>query len=122
MSHIFDALQRSEAERSGKELSSMELLELAELEATRKWDEELTVEPRKRSTPVEQETPFRVDKSLPVDATGELPAASRLAPADTSTSSFIPQAQAGFCWKSVRILPVTISPHPTRRPQRLIRR
>jgi capsular exopolysaccharide synthesis family protein len=88
MSHIFDALQRSEAERSGKDLSSMELLELAELEATRKWDNEPTVEPRKRSTPVEHEPPFRVDKSLPTDASGELAATTKLAPADDGSEFF----------------------------------
>jgi capsular exopolysaccharide synthesis family protein len=90
MSYIFDALQRSEAERSGRDLSSMELLELVEREAAAKLDGEPTVEPRKRSTPVE---PFPIvrrspDRSLPVDVTGELSAASRLAPADDGSEFF----------------------------------
>jgi capsular exopolysaccharide synthesis family protein len=88
MSHIFDALQRSEAERSGRNLSSMELLELAEREAAAKWDSEPTVEPSKRSTPVEHELPFRIDRSLPVDAAGELSAASKPAPADDGSEFF----------------------------------
>jgi capsular exopolysaccharide synthesis family protein len=88
MSHIFDALQRSEAERSGKDLSSMELLELAELEATRKWDNEPTLGPRKRSTLVEHEPSLSINKSLPADATGDLPVASRLVPADDGSEFF----------------------------------
>ena len=52
MSHIFDALQRSEAERSGTKLASQpmatELLERAEREAAAQWDSEPIerVEPR----------------------------------------------------------------------------
>ncbi len=48
MSHIFDALQRSEAERSGKDrpvtAAATELLERAERQAVRQWRSESSIE------------------------------------------------------------------------------
>jgi capsular exopolysaccharide synthesis family protein len=71
MSHIFDALQRSEAERSGADVSSTsvatELLERAERQAISKWDDA----PAVRSSvlaPLEHEAPFRTEAGLPIVA------------------------------------------------------
>ncbi|HEY1580398.1 MAG TPA: CpsD/CapB family tyrosine-protein kinase [Terracidiphilus sp.] len=93
MSHIFDALQRSEAERSGGKASSTfvatELLELAEREAAAKWDSsETVVEPRRRPTPLEHELPFGMDLSAPEETIAEIPASPQLAPAEEAAEFF----------------------------------
>jgi capsular exopolysaccharide synthesis family protein len=86
MSHIFDALQRSEAERSGGNRSSIsvatELLELAERDAVAKWGGEAAAEPRERSASLERELPSSMDRSSPTEAIAELPASLGLAQVD----------------------------------------
>lgn len=78
MSHIFDALQRSEAERSGADRSSIsiatELLELAERDAVAKWDVEASGEPRKRPASLDHEPASSMDRSSPSESIAELPA------------------------------------------------
>jgi capsular exopolysaccharide synthesis family protein len=93
MSHIFDALQRSEAERSGGDASSIfvatELLELAEREAAAKWDSiEATVEPRRRPASLEHELSPGMERSLPGETIAGLPAPPRLALADEGSEFF----------------------------------
>jgi capsular exopolysaccharide synthesis family protein len=70
MSHIFDALQRSEAERSGFDLSSTpvatELLERAERQAASKFESASEVEPLGAVVPLEHEAPFRGGVDVPI--------------------------------------------------------
>jgi capsular exopolysaccharide synthesis family protein len=92
MSHIFDALQRSEAERSGADVSSTsvatELLERAERQVISKWDDAPTVKPSDAFAPLEHEAPFRTDTGLP--SVGELgaPAGPRVLPDDERDEIF----------------------------------
>jgi capsular exopolysaccharide synthesis family protein len=92
MSHIFDALQRSEAERSGAGRSSIsvvtELLELAERDAVAKWDGEAAAEPRDRPASLEHELLSSMDRSSPSEAIAEPPVSSRLAPMDEGSEVF----------------------------------
>lgn len=73
MSHIFDALQRSEAERFGADLSSTpaatELLERAERQAISKWDAAPAVEPFEPLAPLGQDDPARIEAGLPMRRT-----------------------------------------------------
>jgi len=86
MSHIFDALQRSEAERFGADLSSTsvatELLERAERQAISKWDAAPAVEPPDALVPLEHDDPFRIEAGLPIAADLAAPAGSRLSSDD----------------------------------------
>jgi capsular exopolysaccharide synthesis family protein len=92
MSHIFDALQRSEAERSGFDLSSTsvatELLERAERQAASKWDDAPAVPPSEALAPLEHEAPFRTESGLPTAAGPVAPAAPRLSPDDEQGEIF----------------------------------
>jgi capsular exopolysaccharide synthesis family protein len=85
MSHIFDALQRSEAERSGFDLSSTpvatELLERAERQAISKFNGATEVMPLGAVAPLEQEAPFRAVADLPIAADISAPDL-RVAPGD----------------------------------------
>ncbi len=84
MSHIFDALQRSEAERSGFDLSSTsvatELLERAERQAVSKFDAAPEVELAAAAAALEHEAAFRRGSDLPVAAEVSIPDDLRLAP------------------------------------------
>lgn len=86
MSHIFDALQRSEAERSGADRSSIsiatELLELAERDAVAKWDGEAAGEPRKRPASLDHEPASSMDRSSPSETIADPSASPGLAPVD----------------------------------------
>lgn len=86
MSHIFDALQRSEAERSGFDLSSpsvaTELLERAERQAASKFDSAPEVERAGAATPLEHSVPFRAGLEMPVTAEINSPDDHRVTPGD----------------------------------------
>ena len=88
MSHIFDALQRSEAERSGADLSSMsfatELLERAERQATSQWAGTPAFQQPGASEPLEHEAPFHIEAGLPIAADLDVPVGLKLSPADES--------------------------------------
>jgi capsular exopolysaccharide synthesis family protein len=77
MSHIFDALQRSEAERSGSDRSrtsvATELLERAERQAVSKYDTAPEIESVDVLTPLEHETPFLRGGDLPIAANNGAP-------------------------------------------------
>jgi capsular exopolysaccharide synthesis family protein len=96
MSHIFDALQRSEAERSGAAPSSMsgvtELLELAERHAASETDGEDNPEPSTVSAAVEREPSFRIDADSSIASVPEASVSARLAPADDG-SEFLGECQ-----------------------------
>jgi len=79
MSHIFDALQRSEAESSGADLQGLleatELLKRAERRASSKWEAEIEVEKRSDAAMPVPESQFEVRErfaaamlELPVEA------------------------------------------------------
>jgi hypothetical protein len=85
MSHIFDALQRSEAERPGADISSTpvatEMLERAERQAISRWDGVRAVKPSDALASLEHEARFRAEDGLPIvadpkvlssDETGEI--------------------------------------------------
>ena len=67
MSHIFDALQRSEAERSGIDLSALsgatELLQRAERQAASKWETAVLSEQPDATKSAERDTSPRPDRS-----------------------------------------------------------
>lgn len=80
MSHIFDALQRSEAERSGIDLSALstatELLLRAERRASSKWETEILSEPPATAEVAKHDESFAPQKVSPVVLTSEASAAS----------------------------------------------
>ena len=86
MSHIFDALQRSEAERSGSGLSSTylatELLERAEQEAASKFDAAPAAEPPGAAPSFEADASFRQGAGSPVIAGIGAPDDLTLSPSD----------------------------------------
>jgi capsular exopolysaccharide synthesis family protein len=90
MSHIFDALQRSEAERSGFDLSSTpvatELLERAERQAVSKFDAAPEVERVGVVVPLEHEASFRGAVDLPIMAGMSAPDDLRVSPGDEESN------------------------------------
>ena len=84
MSHIFDALQRSEDERSGTDSSApseaTELLRRAERRAASKWETTALVEQSAAPEGAERDTSFGPEE-VPPDATAqEAPSAGELSP------------------------------------------
>jgi len=86
MSHIFDALQRSEAERSGSTLSSTyvatELLERAEQQAISKFDTAPAIELPGAAPLLEHEASFRHRPDSPIMANSGAPDDRTLSPSD----------------------------------------
>jgi capsular exopolysaccharide synthesis family protein len=80
MSHIFDALQRSEAERSGINFSALseatEMLQRAERRAASKWETALLCEQPDAAKRADRDVSFGLSGELPV---GTTPAASAVA-------------------------------------------
>jgi protein-tyrosine kinase len=81
MSHIFDALQRSEAERSGIGSTALsevtEMLKHAERRATSKWEASLLSEQPDATKIASRDLPLGLAGALPVDTTAEVFAAAR---------------------------------------------
>ena len=73
MSHIFDALQRSEAERSESGLSALSgataLLERAERQAASKWETAVLPEQSDASRSAERDTSFGLRRFISCDCT-----------------------------------------------------
>jgi capsular exopolysaccharide synthesis family protein len=94
MSQIFDALQRSEAERSGIDLSGLreatEVLRRAERQATAQWQAEtLPVQPEDTGSSQSQETTsFGLHTPLPVGKPVKAPETSDLSLADECLDVF----------------------------------
>lgn len=92
MSHIFDALQRSEAERSGSDLLSTsvatELLERAEQQAVSKYDAAPEAKPARAVTPLEHDARFRGGAEFPVTANVGAPDGLRPSPGDEEREIF----------------------------------
>jgi capsular exopolysaccharide synthesis family protein len=86
MSHIFDALQRSEAERSESGLSALSgataLLERAERQAASKWETAVLPEQSDASRSAERDTSSGLSGVPPVASEPEDPAAAELSPND----------------------------------------
>jgi capsular exopolysaccharide synthesis family protein len=104
MSHIFDALQRSEAERSGSNRSrtsvATELLERAERQAVSKFDAVPEIASVDVVTPLEHETPFLRGADLPITANNG-------APHDLSPS---PSAEGAEILQRCQTLNLSITP------------
>jgi capsular exopolysaccharide synthesis family protein len=92
MSHIFDALQRSEAERSGADSSELsgatELLQRAERRAASKWETAVLSEHPDAKKSTERDTSFGVLAMPPITREPEDPAAAGLSPTDERLDLF----------------------------------
>jgi capsular exopolysaccharide synthesis family protein len=104
MSRLFDALQKSEAERSGIDLSALatatELLQLAERQAVAERETAVQPEPPDATEIAERETPFPLQAMPPVATAVEAPVAAELSLNDKRLDQF-PQ---------FRSLPVLVPP------------
>jgi capsular exopolysaccharide synthesis family protein len=84
MSHIFDALQRSEDERSGADSpapsEATELLRRAERRAASKWETTALVEPSVAPEGTERDTSFRPGEAPPDATAQEASSAGELSP------------------------------------------
>jgi capsular exopolysaccharide synthesis family protein len=106
MSQIFDGLQRSEAERSGIDLSALsgvtELLQIAERRAAAKWETTSLSEQSAATKAPDRETPSYLQEVLPVAAEVKTSAiATEPSPADDESRDLFSQFQS---------LPVSLSP------------
>jgi capsular exopolysaccharide synthesis family protein len=106
MSQIFDGLQRSEAERSGIDLSALsgvtELLQIAERRAAAKWETTILSEQSAATKAPDRETPSYLQEVLPVAAEVKTSAiATEPSPADDESRDLFSQFQS---------LPVSLSP------------
>src|SRR5271154_2786049 len=105
MSQIFDGLQRSEAERSGIDLSALsgvtELLQIAERRAAAKWETTTLSEQSAATKGTDREPPSHLQEVLPVATEVETSAtATEPSPTDASRDLF----------SQFQSLPVSLSP------------
>src|ERR1700722_9268237 len=92
MSHIFDALQRSEAERSGIDFSAMsgatELLQRAERQAASKWETAVPSEQHDATKGAERDTSLGLLAVSPGVTKPQVPIAAELSPTDERSYPF----------------------------------
>jgi capsular exopolysaccharide synthesis family protein len=125
MSHIFDALQRSETERSGSDSSTMsvatELLERAERAAVTKWDgkgfNEFTE--ASPSNGVKSSSPSDLDSSM-ADLIGSLGSSSRFLTVDRANSPDQCQSIKGHADPSGRLVAAGSNDSPAAEAFRLL--
>src|SRR6202051_3760995 len=92
MSRIFEALQRSEVERSSIDLAALagatEMLQRSEHRAASKWETAVRPEQPDATTNAEHGTAFGLPRALPVATAREAPAATKLSLTDEHLDLF----------------------------------